>query len=109
MIPVKSIYFLSKVPFLVDTPDGRSHSTKTSDTWFELGLGPCGRYVSVLTVEISERFLKIKQISQVSEDAAELYRNNVPDGRPYVVWIDTEIKEFTYKIEDVVGRITTIS
>lgn len=53
------------------------------DTVFILGLGPCGKVVSKLSMSRDEKFLTIKQTHA-----------------------DGTSKDFIYKLEDIIGRIT---
>lgn len=67
--------------------------TKTHD--FALGLGPCGRWVTELTVEIDLATVRVVQASYATE------RHSFYRYAP-------EVKHFVYRLEDIRGRITAL-
>lgn len=119
------------VSFKVSRPDGQYGLHKIGDTTFELGLGPCGRWVERLEVVITDHLVRITQHS-VGMDLKEVYRENresayairrgglTADLKEYhqerynvtcailrKAREDYEIKEFVYKMGDIHGRIVT--
>lgn len=84
---------VKEVTFKVSRPDGQYGLHKLADTTFALGLGPCGRWVQRLEVEVTDHLLRIRQHS------TEAILRKANEGY--------EIKEFIYKIADINGRIVT--
>ncbi|AHZ94987.1 hypothetical protein phiPSA2_06 [Pseudomonas phage phiPSA2] len=65
---------VKEVTFKVSRPDGQYGLHKLADTTFALGLGPCGRWVQRLEVEVTDHLLRIRQHStefDITEVAAE--------------------------------------
>ncbi|WPK27822.1 hypothetical protein [Pseudomonas phage phiPstE] len=54
---------VKEVTFKVSRPDGQYGLHKLADTTFALGLGPCGRWVQRLEVEVTDHLLRIRQHS----------------------------------------------
>lgn len=89
---------VKEVTFKVSRPDGQYGLHKLADTTFALGLGPCGRWVQHLEVEVTDHLLRIRQHS-TEFDITEVLLRKANEGY--------EIKEFIYKIADIHGRIVT--
>lgn len=65
---------VKEVTFKVSRPDGQYGLHKLADTTFALGLGPCGRWVQRLEVEVTDHLLRIRQHStefDITEAATE--------------------------------------
>lgn len=92
---IKSIKFLSAIPR--KTSDSALFGLVHEPCEFKLGLGPCGRTVIKLTSQQDSHFFAITQVSLPERvtDASEI-------GVPL-----SETKVFTYKLTDIIGRITT--
>lgn len=58
---------VNHLTFKVSHPDGQYGLHKIADTTFALGMGPCGRFVTELSVDITGSLLKVTQTSYVSE------------------------------------------
>lgn len=92
---IKSIHFLCAIPR--KTHDGLTYGLVHEPCEFKLGLGPCGRSVIQLTSHQDSQFFAITQVS-IPESVTET-ANTV---EPLI-----ETKVFTYKLTDIIGRITT--
>lgn len=68
---------------------------KVKEVVFSLGLGPCGRVVTKLDYEILGDLMVIRQTS-FPVDTSKLHQ---------AYGVNSEIKQFTYKMSDVHGRI----
>ena len=79
---------------------------KAKEVVFQLGLGPCGRFVTALDWNFDKDHLVVMQTSYPEEPPAP------PKG--WRSWFiepqqdDVEIKTFVYKMSDVHGRITAL-
>ncbi|QNJ57494.1 hypothetical protein [Pseudomonas phage PlaquesPlease] len=59
---------VSEISFKVSRPDGTYGLFKLSETVFKLGLGPCGRHVTKLSVSVDRDFLRVTQWSRAADD-----------------------------------------
>jgi len=90
--PVSTLRFKAMVPRYVQR-DGVFKSL-AERCEFNLGVGPCGRFVKGLWFDLSSNFLIITQESYAVQF-------HTPHGSP-------EFKEFTYLITDITGRIEAV-
>lgn len=92
---IKSIHFLCAVPRKFSA--GGPYKLNHEPCEFKLGVGPCGRNVIELTCQQDSHFFAITQVS-------------IPQNVMHCTSVDAshkEVKVFTYKLTDVLGRITT--
>jgi len=91
--PVSKLRFLAAIPRYSERDS--SFVSRIERCEFNLGVGPCGRYVTGLWFDMSSNFLTITQESEEINGVG-------PHGTP-------EFKEFTYLITDITGRIEAVS
>lgn len=92
---IKSIHFLCVIPR--KTCDGSTYGLVHEPCEFKLGLGPCGRSVIQLTSRQDSHFFAITQVSIPGTVTGDT------NGDDQLI----ETKVFTYKLTDIIGRITT--
>lgn len=80
---------VKSVTFKCSRPDGQYGLHKIAETTFELGLGPCGRFVTAIEATVTESLLRVVQFStefdttEVSRELRESSDILMPSGRAW--------------------------
>ncbi|PMX08444.1 hypothetical protein [Pseudomonas sp. MPR-R5A] len=92
---ITSVHFICAVPHKQNENSREPYRVTHELCEFKLGLGPCGRIVTKLTITQDSHLMAITQVSIPGKTFEEALKTMDPP---------LEIKVFTYKQTDILGR-----